>query len=155
LTHISDLLARIGTPGSFALRRTAPAGDLKLEVRGVGRIRFPITAAAARKLCAVARPARHGFKDQTRLDTRVRDTWEVPRSRISIDLPSWQKTLAPQLERIRAGLGLPKGARLKAELHNLLIYSPGQFFVTHQDSEKADDMIGTLVVSLPARSNWC
>jgi hypothetical protein len=151
LTHISDLLARIGTPGSFALRRTTPAGDLKLEVRGVGRIRFPITATAARKLCAVARPARHGFKDQTRLDTRVRDTWEIPRSRISIDLPSWQKTLAPQLERIRTGLGLPKGARLKAELHNLLIYAPGQFFVTHQDSEKADDMIGTLVVSLPAR----
>ena len=29
----------------------------------------------------------------------------------------------------------------------MLVY--GQFFVTHQDSEKGDDMIGTLVVILP------
>jgi hypothetical protein len=35
-------------------------------------------------------------------------------------------------------------------LYNLLIYEPGQFFVTHQDSEKADDMIGTLVAILPS-----
>jgi hypothetical protein len=33
----------------------------------------------------------------------------------------------------------------------MLIYAPGQFFVTHQDSEKTDNMIGTLVVNLPSR----
>ncbi len=36
-------------------------------------------------------------------------------------------------------------------MHNMLIYGPGQFFAPHQDSEKTDDMIGTLVVSLPSR----
>jgi hypothetical protein len=56
----------------------------------------------------------------------------------------------PQLDRIRRDLGLPDDCRLRAELHNLLVYEPGQFFVTHQDSEKADDMIGTLVVILPS-----
>ena len=59
--------------------------------------------------------------------------------------------MAPQLERIGKDLGLPTGSRLKAELHNLLVYAPGQFFAPHQDSEKADDMIGTLTVSLPSR----
>jgi hypothetical protein len=29
----------------------------------------------------------------------------------------------------------------------MLVYAPGQFFAPHQDSEKTDDMIGTLVVS--------
>ena len=145
------LLAQIGAPGAFATRRTAAPGDLNLEVNGVGRIRFPITATTARRLSEVARPARHGFKDQTRLDTRIRDTWEIPKSRISIDPLRWKKTLVPQLDRIRRDLGLPEGCRLKAELHNMLVYAPGQFFVTHQDSENTDAMVGTLVVSLPSQ----
>lgn len=151
LEAISRQLARMGASGSFATRRTAPAGDLHLEVQGVGRIRFPITAATGRKLCEVARPARYGFKDQTRLDRRIRDTWEIPRSRISIDAIRWNRTLTPQLNRIRHDLGLAEASRLKAQLHNMLVYAPGQFFVTHQDSEKTDDMIGSLVVSLPSR----
>jgi hypothetical protein len=100
LFEISRQLARIAGSGKFATRRTAAANDLHLEIRGVGRIRFPITPGTARKLCAVARPARHGFKDQTRLDKRVRDTWEIAKARISIDQPHWSKTMAPQLERI-------------------------------------------------------
>lgn len=148
---VSTLLAQIGAPGAFATRRTAAPGDLNLEVKGMGRIRFPITATTARRLCEVARPARHGFKDQTRLDTGIRDTWEIPKSRISIDPLRWKKTLVPQLDRIRRDLGFPEGCRLKAQLHNLLVYAPGQFFVTHQDSEKTDGMVGTLVVSLPSQ----
>ena len=151
MEEIGRLLARIGSSGSFATCRTAAAGDLNLEVRGVGRIRLPITPATARRLCAIARPARYGFKDHTRLDRRVRNTWEIPRSRITIDESRWMKTMTPQLDRVRRDLGLPEGCRLKAELHNLLVYGPGQFFAAHQDSEKADDMIGTLVVNLPSR----
>jgi len=151
LQEVSRELAKIGSPGSFATRLTVAAGDLHLEVQGVGRVRFPITPSTARRLCAVARPARHGFKDETRLDQRVRDTWEIAKSRISIDQSRWVKTLAPQLDRICRGLGLPQGCRLKAQLHNMLVYAPDQFFAPHQDSEKTDDMIGTLVVSLPSR----
>lgn len=151
LEDISRQLAGIGAPGSFATRSAVPTDDLHLEVKGVGRVRLPVSAATARKLCAAARPARHGFKYQTRLDTKVRDTSEIPKSRISIDQRRWKKTLGPALEQIRRKLGLPETCRLKAELHNLLIYAPGQFFVTHQDSEKVDDMIGTLVVSLPSK----
>jgi hypothetical protein len=151
LEEISRQLAGIGAPGSFATQSTLPADDLHLEVKGVGGVRLPVSAAAARELCTAARPARHGFKDQTRLDPRVRDTWEIPKSRISIDQRRWKKALGPALEQIRGKLGLPDTCRLKAELHNLLVYAPGQYFVTHQDSEKADDMIGTLVVSLPSK----
>jgi hypothetical protein len=151
LEEISRLLAQIGSSGSFATRRTAATEDLNLEIQGVGSIRFPVSPTTARRLSEVARPARHGFKDQTRLDRRVRDTWEIPKSRITIDELRWKKTLTPQLDRIRRDLGLPDGCRLKAQLHNLLVYGPGQFFATHQDSEKADGMIGTLVVNLPSK----
>ena len=66
-----------------------------------------------------------------------------------IDQRRWNKTLLPALERLRADLGLPDGCRLKAELHSMLVYARGQFFAPHQDSEKADGMVGTLVVTLP------
>jgi hypothetical protein len=32
----------------------------------------------------------------------------------------------------------------------MLVYGKGQFFLPHQDSEKDDAMVGTLVVSLPS-----
>ena len=39
---------------------------------------------------------------------------------------------------------------LTADLHSLLVYEPNQFFLAHQDSEKDDAMVGTLVVTLPS-----
>lgn len=150
LHDVSELLARIKAQGAFATRRTSPADDLRLEVKGVGRIAWPITSATARRLRAVARPARYGLKDQTRFDPSVRDTWEIPKSRLTIDGRRWRNTLLPMLDRIRCDLGLPEGCRMRAALHNMLVYGPGQFFLTHQDSEKTDDMIGTLVVILPS-----
>lgn len=49
----------------------------------------------------------------------------------------------PVLEEVRSELGLPESCRLEAELHNLLGCAPGRFFARHQDSEKADRMVGT------------
>ena len=56
------------------------------------------------------------------------------------------------LTRLGTDLGLPAGCELTADLHSMLVYAPGQFFAPHQDSEKADAMIGTLVVVLPSTS---
>lgn len=124
--------------------------DLDLAVREVGQIAFPVTARQARDLIAVARPARYGLRDDTLLDRRVRDTWEVPKSRVKIDKRRWNKTLGPVLKGLGGALGVPDGCRLKAELHSMLVYGPGQFFVPHQDSEKVDGMVASLVVTLPS-----
>jgi hypothetical protein len=150
LDEIAKLLRRIDTGGTFATRATRSAKDLHLAVEGVGRVSLPVTLATARKLCGIAKPARHGYKSETRLDRGVRDTWEIPAERLALG-ERWAETLAPQLERIRRDLGLPRGCRLRAQLHNLLIYGRGQFFAPHRDSEKADDMVGTLAVVLPSR----
>ncbi|MGH9182284.1 MAG: 2OG-Fe(II) oxygenase [Acidimicrobiales bacterium] len=83
------------------------------------------------------------------LDPQVRDTSEMPKSRVKIDKRQWNRTLLPVLDRLRGDLGLPAGCALKAELHSMLVYGPGQFFVPHQDSERADEMVGSLVVTLP------
>lgn len=147
---VADVLGRIGRSGAFAVKLDANADVLQLEVTGVGRVGFPVSKSKALALCRVAKPARHGFKDQTVLDTTVRDTWEIARSKIKIDQRTWTKALSSALERIGGDLGLGPEAGLRASLHNMLVYAPGQFFVPHQDSEKSDDMIGTLVVTLPS-----
>jgi len=148
--RLATLLGEVTAPGSFSARRTAPVDDLYLEVRGVGRLALPVPDTQAKSLCRVGRRARYGQGEVTLLDPRVRDTWEIPKSRVKLDKREWNKTLLPVLQCLRADLGLPSGCELKAELHSMLVYAPGQFFVPHKDAEKADAMVGSLVVTLPS-----
>ncbi len=148
--HLAALLAGAASPAPFSASRSAPTSDLQLEVRGVGPIGLPVSQAQARQLCQVARPARYGQSELTILDRGVRDTWEIPKSRVKIDARRWNKTLRPALDRLGRDLGLPAGSELRAHLHSMLVYARGQFFVQHQDSERDDTMIGSLVVGLPS-----
>ena len=150
--RIQQILASAGAPGTFATRHTAGTDDIDFDVVGVGAVPLPLSRRTAQQLCDVARPARYGLREKTLLDPRVRDTWEIGKRQIKLDARHWRRTLDPKLDLIARDLGLPGGAKLRAELHNLLVYGPGQFFAPHQDSEKADGMIGSLVVMLPSES---
>jgi hypothetical protein len=147
--RIGEVLAGIER-GNAVARHATDASDLRIDVRGVGPLRLPVSSRQAKQLCSVARPARFGRGEETVRDAHVRDTWVVPKSRVKIDTRRWNRTLLPVLGRLRDELGLPEGCRLKAELHAMLVYAPGQFFLPHKDSEKSDDMVGTLVVTLPS-----
>ena len=149
MTLIADLLSKLEVPGTFATRMGAPSDDLELDVEGVGRLRLPITPQMAHRLRAVARLSPYGLREQTLYDPSVRNSWELPASKVKIS-GGWKSALAEHLRAIQAELGLPKECELKAELDKLLIYEPGQFFKSHQDSEKRDTMVATLVVVLPS-----
>ncbi len=148
--RLAELLARASGPEAFSASATAPSGGLPLEVRGVGPIKLPVSRAQAKQLCLLGRPAQYGQGERTLLDRGVRDTWEIPKSRVRIDKRRWAQTLLPVLERLGRELGLPAGRTLRAELHSMLVYAPGQFFLEHQDSEKEDAMVASLVVGLPS-----
>jgi 2OG-Fe(II) oxygenase superfamily len=123
-----------------------PARDVRLTVAGSGPISFPVKAPQAKRMIASARSARFGRGEQTLMDLSVRDTWEITPDQVTLTGLDWDAILAE----VRDELGLPPRARLRAEPHALLVYGKGQFFLPHQDSEKYDTMIGTLVVSLPS-----
>ena len=130
------IAARLGDltgTGSFSVRRTAPTDDLHFEVRGVGPVQLPLSAAQARRLCEVARPARYRRRELTLLNPEVRNTYEIPRRPGSDRQRRWNCTLRPMLDRLGTDLGLAAGARLYAELDSMMVYGPGQFFVSHQD----------------------
>ena len=133
-------------PGAFSVQLSVPAKDVRLAVAGAGPVSLPVKAPQARRMIACARPARFGRAEQTLTDLSVRDTWEITPDQVTLTGLDWDAILAE----VRDGLGLPPRARLRAEPHALLVYGKGQFFLPHQDSEKDDTMIGTLVVSLPS-----
>jgi hypothetical protein len=83
--RFASLLGEAVAPGAFSARRTARPDDLRLEVRGVGPIALPVSVMQAKQLCSIGRPARFGKGEHTLLDAKVRDTWEIPRSRVKID----------------------------------------------------------------------
>jgi hypothetical protein len=148
--EIAELLAAVAPSGLFAVQRSAPAAALSIEVTGVGRLNIPLATRVIDRLRDVATPSRFGFRDKTVFDRSVRNGLEIARHRIRIDQRRWNRTLIPLLDEIRAALGLAEDIALRAELHNMLIYERGQFFRRHQDSEKGEAMIGTLVVTLPS-----
>src|SRR5713101_8542592 len=148
--RLAKLLDDAESPGAFSAQLLVPADSLHLEVKGVGQIRLPVRAPQARKLCDVARPAMFGRGEQTLTDPTVRDTWEITTDLVTLSGPAWEATLGTVLDGVRDELGLPATTKLRAELHAMLVYGKGQFFLPHQDSEKDDAMVGTLVVSLPS-----
>lgn len=135
--------------GTFSAETSAPVAGVTLSVGGIGPIKLPVGAAQERALVSVARPAMFGLGEETLTDTSVRDTWELTADQVSLG-GAWAQVLEEALVEVHEGLGLPRGARLRAVPHALLVYGPDQFFAPHQDSEKDDEMVATLVVSLPS-----
>ena len=135
--------------GSFTCRSSLPVTALALSVDATGPMRLPLSMTRARKLSSLATPAPFGKGRQTLHDKRVRDVGEITRRRLDWNGRDWHRSLKPVLEEMRAELGLPDG-KLTAKVDKLLVYGPGQFFKPHRDTERADDMIGTLVVVLPS-----
>lgn len=133
----------------FLGKRTAALDTLHLTIKECGSLKFPLSSREIKKLIKVAQPAKFGWRNKTLLDKKVRDAWEISQKQIKITNP-WNKTLNKVIDGLKSDLGLPQTAVLKASLHNLLIYQPGQFFDPHQDSEKLKGMIATLVVVLPS-----
>lgn len=149
--RLERLLAGSTAATSDSATVQIPAEALELHVDGVGNVRLPVRPADVKKLVAAARPAHFGKGEQTLHDPSVRDTWEITPEQVTLGGATWQTSLDGALAHLGAALGIPHPTRLRAELHSMLIYGKGQFFAAHQDSEKHDDMVATLVVALPAK----
>ncbi|NNJ83833.1 MAG: 2OG-Fe(II) oxygenase, partial [Gammaproteobacteria bacterium] len=120
-----------------------------LMVDGPGLISLPLNPDQARALIARCRQAPYGKGTETIVDTDVRRTWELDPDSFALTNPKWETLLADTLARIKSELGLTN-CKLDAHLYKLLVYEEGGFFLPHQDGERLDGMVATLVIILPS-----
>ena len=137
--------AGVGTEGDFAVHGRLPGTAVAVEVDGAGSLELPMSEDQATRLRDISQPARFGRRQETLLDTSVRDCGEIAADALHL---RWRDgALAALLKEVAARLG---AVSLEAEAHNLLVYGPGQFFKPHQDTEKRRGMVATLVVVWPS-----
>jgi hypothetical protein len=129
---------------SFFAEGRFAARDLGVRVNGHGLLDQPLTAAQAQQLHDLSRPSQFGHRERTLLDRKVRHSGEIDADDLELapDGPAWTRLLKQVSQELGSG-------PLEAWVHKLLIYGPGQFFKPHQDTEKREGMVGTLVLIWP------
>lgn len=150
---MKDLIAKLikerFTAKNFCTSFEAESHSYDISVTGVGPIRFPVQPKLAKQLIEHSVPSKFGLKEETLYDPSVRKSFEIGAEKIQLG-PVFQKQLNMALDKIKKDLLFPATSSLSAELHNMLIYEKGCFFDFHQDSEKKDGMMASLVVVLPS-----
>ena len=147
--QLEKLLRSVDRPGGFCTHGRVFVPMPVLEVEGVGPLSFPVPDSQVRLLVEAGERAPYGKGTETLVDTSVRDCRQIDAARIRLGGSAWADTLRGILDSAAKGLGCPAG-RLDARPYKLLIYEPGGFFSAHRDTEKADGMIATLSITLPA-----
>ncbi|MEN8237271.1 MAG: 2OG-Fe(II) oxygenase [Pseudomonadota bacterium] len=121
--------------------------DFSIGIDDGHPIKLPIVADDIQKLLNISHDAKFGLREDTLLDKQIRDTKEISADKLQVKCN--EARLSDLLNKVRKDLGLSEGSKLTAHLHNMLIYGQGQFFKPHQDSEKLEGMVATLVIVLP------
>ncbi len=148
LTSAPSASPRATREGSYFTEQALPVSALQLSVQGVGALSFPLAPEVLKKLIAISHAASYGLREKTLTNSQVRHTHEIRGDQIHVTYD--KKNFKSMMEKIRVRLGLDSTSKLVPHLHNMLIYESGQFFKTHQDTEKLESMVATLVVSLPS-----
>ena len=142
-------LEKIDRPGTFCAQGSLPVVLPGLEIAGVGPIALPLTTQQAEQIKQQCTQAPYGKGEQTITDTSVRRVWQMMPDQFLLKNPQWQEFLTQTVRTVEIELGL-EGQKLESHLYNLLLYEKGSFFLPHQDGEKLDRMVATLVVVLPS-----
>ena len=95
--------------------------------------------------------AAFGMGRKTRYDRTVRDALQIKAEGGAFSVLHFDPAAAGVLEQIRRKLVPQVPEALTAELYNLNVYATGGHFVPHKDTPRGSDMLGTLVVCLPAQ----
>ncbi|KAG2784057.1 hypothetical protein Pcac1_g6256 [Phytophthora cactorum] len=120
-----------------------------LFVNEVGNIPLPLAPEHAEKLISICEKSPFGHNMDTKMDESVRKSWQLQPDQLEFRNPSWQAGMEKLTETIATRLGY-KGVPLNCVLCKLLVYGEGGHFLKHQDTEKEDGMIATLVVQPPS-----
>ncbi len=141
-------LSALRRPGAYFAYGEEEVPMPNLRFGDAAPISFPVPDTQLHNLLSFADKAPFGRGTETILDESVRKVWQIPPERFHLSGKGWNAFLERGLDTIRDALGC-QGTEIRAELYKLLIYSEGGHFAAHRDTEKAEGMFGTWVISLP------
>jgi hypothetical protein len=150
--QINTLLKRADShTGEFSFGGAAdmlPAAPA-LFVDGLGTILTPLQEEQAAKLIGLCKKSPFGHNQETKMDDSVRKSWQLQPDLVQIKHPLWQNGIEKLTKLIAVRLGYVE-VPLQCVLYKLLVYGEGGHFLKHQDTEKEDGMIATLVIQPPS-----
>ena len=149
LKPLEAVLLGVRQPGDFFVCGAIEMPMPKVEIEGAGTLSCPVPDAQVADVIRRAERAPYGKGEATIVDTSVRKVWQISAGHIKIGGKSWNANFENVLSKVKTGLGCDD-AIVTAELYKLLVYDRGGFFLAHRDTEKADGMFGTLVLTLPS-----
>ena len=148
---LSDAISRSIRAVQFCCGGSMSINDPGIDVKNVGVLRFPLKPKSVKSLVQQCQIAPFGKGTETLVDTEVRKTFELSPENFQLS-DAWNSAIKDVTRTAAVELGLPPD-ELEAKLYKLLVYQAGGFFLPHQDSEKGDGMLASLVVVLPNEFN--
>ena len=114
----------------------------------MGRIGLPLCRAQANELKGECEQAPYGRREETIVDTNVRNALQLDASKVKIG-PRMKREVTSLIPSLKTELGCD-GFTISALPYKLVLYEEGGFFLPHRDTEKVPGMFATLVIQLPA-----
>ena len=102
--------------------------------------------ASLRGLCDKMLPASFGHGQETKIDPTVRDALQLAAEAFEVNIP--EASLVSVLRELQQKLKID--SEVQAELYALNVYQKDGHFARHKDTPRGEDMLGSLVVCLPA-----
>ena len=145
---LCEILESVQRPGSFATSGVVSPFFPDLQVDNVGRIGLPLCHAQAMELKSQCEQAPFGRREETIVDTSVRNALQLDASKLKIG-SNMKKVVASLIPSLATELGCDR-IKVTARPYKLVLYEKGGFFLPHRDTEKVNGMFATLVIQLPA-----
>lgn len=150
MNELIRLMEKVENPGTFSVSGKLDFIPPGLKVEGIGIVSLPLIKPQAKSLIGLCEQAPFGRGEDTIVDTKVRNVWQLSPDQFELTNPEWEASLQEAVtELMGKPLGL-SGCKIKCEPYKLLIYEKGSFFKSHRDTEKIPNMFATLVVNLPS-----
>jgi hypothetical protein len=134
-------LESISPQRSFAaFGKLVDFADPQIYTSSTGRVHLPLQEQSARALIETSHRAPFGKREQTLIDTSVRNTWELSPNHFELQNPTWAKYIKKITRSAVEELGFAPDDALgvRAELYKLLLYEKGALFRPHQEYDNPD-----------------
>ncbi|CAL4069379.1 unnamed protein product, partial [Meganyctiphanes norvegica] len=152
VSEIRDALGVIENPGTFACGGELENASLKMIIKGIGPIEFPLKKYQGELLKKKSTAAPFGRGSKTIVDKSIRNAWQINAKDVTLD-KAFNKLINEKVDEIipiLMGESCTENIQIIPELYKLVYYKKGGHFVKHRDTEKAPGMFATLVIQLPA-----